>query len=118
MLIFIYNLIFLVLTPIFIIRIFFKSIGDSSYLRNLKNRFGALSTSMEPGIESIWFHSVSLGEVISSSGLVRELSKDHKVILTTTTGTGFKKATELFLIISELILHMRHLIFIFLLCSF
>ena len=45
---------------------------------------------MEPGLESIWFHSVSLGEVISSSDLVRKLSKDHKVILTTTTGTGFK----------------------------
>ena len=113
MLIFIYNLIFLVLTPIFIIRIFFKAIGDPSYLRNLKNRFGVLSTSMEPGLESIWFHSVSLGEVISSSDLVRKLSKDHKVILTTTTGTGFKKANQLFLIISELILHMRHLIFIF-----
>ena len=96
MLIFIYNLIFLVLTPIFIIRIFFKAIGDSSYLRNLKNRFGVLSTSMEPGLESIWFHSVSLGEVISSSDLVRKLSKDHKVILTTTTGTGFKKANQLF----------------------
>jgi len=51
---------------------------------------------MEPGLESIWFHSVSLGEVISSSDLVRKLSKDHKVILTTTTGTGFKKANQLF----------------------
>ena len=51
---------------------------------------------MEPGFESIWFHSVSLGEVISSSDLVRKLSKDHKVILTTTTGTGFKKANQLF----------------------
>ena len=51
---------------------------------------------MEPGLESIWFHSVSLGEVISSSDLVRKLSNDHKVILTTTTGTGFKKANQLF----------------------
>ena len=82
MLIFIYNLIFLVLTPMFVTRIFFKAIGDSSYLMNLKNRFGVLSTSMEPGLESIWFHSVSLGEVISSSDLVRNLSKDYKVILT------------------------------------
>ena len=96
MLIFIYNLIFLVLTPVFIIRVFFKGIGDPNHLRNLKNRFGVLSTSMEPGLESIWFHSVSLGEVISSSDLVRKLSKDHKVILTTTTGTGFKKANQLF----------------------
>ena len=96
MLIFIYNLIFLVLTPIFITRIFLKAIEDSSYLRNLRNRFGVLSISMEPGLESIWFHSVSLGEVISSSHLVRMLSTDHKVILTTTTGTGFKKANQLF----------------------
>ena len=96
MLIFIYNLIFLVLTPIFIIRIFLKAIEDSSYLRNLRNRFGVLSISMEPGLESIWFHSVSLGEVISSSHLVRKLSTDHKVILTTTTGTGFKKANQIF----------------------
>ena len=96
MLIFIYNLIFLVLTPIFIIRIFLKGIKDTNYLRNLKNRFGILSTSKEPDLESLWFHSVSLGEVISSSELVRKLSKDYKIILTTTTGTGFKKANKLF----------------------
>ena len=97
MLIFIYNLIFLVLTPIFIIRILFKGIRDPNYLRNLKNRLGLLSISKESDLESVWFHSVSLGEVISSSDLVRKLSKDHHVILTTTTGTGFKKANQIFL---------------------
>ena len=97
MLIFIYNLIFLVLTPIFIIRILFKGIRDPNYLRNLKNRLGLLSIPKKSGLESVWFHSVSLGEVISSSDLVRMLSKDHHVILTTTTGTGFKKANQIFL---------------------
>ncbi|GIS35792.1 MAG: hypothetical protein Ct9H90mP6_10490 [Gammaproteobacteria bacterium] len=48
-----------------------------SFLKgNQKKGFGVLSTSMEPGFESIWFHSVILGEVISSSDLVRKLSKD------------------------------------------
>ena len=97
MLIFIYNLIFLVLTPIFIIRISFKGIKDPNYLRNLKNRLGLLSIPKKSGLESVWFHSVSLGEVISSSDLVKMLSKDHHVILTTTTGTGFKKANQIFL---------------------
>ena len=58
---------------------------------------GLLSISKASDLESVWFHSVSLGEVISSSDLVRKLSKDHHVILTTTTGTGFKKANQIFL---------------------
>ena len=97
MLIFIYNFIFLVLTPIFIVRILRKGIKDPNYLMNFKNRFGAMPNTSEPDLEKIWFHSVSLGEVISSSDLVRELSKDHQIVLTTTTGTGFKKANEIFL---------------------
>ena len=97
MLIFIYNFIFLILTPIFIIRILLKGIKDPNYLINFKNRFGVISNTKESDLEKIWFHSVSLGEVISSSDLIRQLSKDHQIILTTTTGTGFKKANELFL---------------------
>ena len=97
MLIFIYNFIFLILTPIFIIRIFLKGIKDPNYLINFKNRFGVISNTKESDLEKIWFHSVSLGEVISSCDLIRQLSKDHQIILTTTTGTGFKKANELFL---------------------
>ncbi len=97
MLIFIYNFIFLILTPIFIIRILLKGIKDPNYLENFKNRFGVISNTKRSDLEKIWFHSVSLGEVISSSDLIRKLSKDHQIILTTTTGTGFKKASELFL---------------------
>ena len=97
MLIFIYNFIFLVLTPIFIVRILLKGIKDPNYLMNFKNRFGAIPNTSKSDLEKIWFHSVSLGEVISSSDLVRELSKDHQIVLTTTTGTGFKKANEIFL---------------------
>jgi 3-deoxy-D-manno-octulosonic-acid transferase len=44
----------------------------------------------------IWIHAVSVGEVIAIEKLVKELSKEHQIILSTITDTGQKVAQEKF----------------------
>jgi 3-deoxy-D-manno-octulosonic-acid transferase len=44
----------------------------------------------------IWFHAVSLGEVIGSQNIIKLLLKSHDVVLTTTTPTGFRKAQAIY----------------------
>ena len=62
----IYNLLILILLPVFGFRIIIKSISDKDYRRNFLQRFGYnLSPIVRTNKKVIWFHAVSLGESIS-----------------------------------------------------
>ena len=93
----IYNLLILLLIPVFQLRLLSKSIKDGDYRVNLSQRFGRkFSPSTRKKEKIIWFHAVSLGEVIGSQDFIKELLKDFDVVLTTSTPTGLRKASELF----------------------
>ena len=67
--IFLYNCLVLILLPAMVVRIVFKSLKDKDYRLNFLQRFGIYNNirSLE---NPIWFHAVSLGEVISSKKLL------------------------------------------------
>ena len=44
----------------------------------------------------IWFHAVSLGEVIGSEALIKKLSQNFDIVLTTSTPTGLRKAKDIY----------------------
>ena len=93
----IYNLLVLLLIPVFLVRILLKSFSDVDYRINLLNRFGyKLGAPVRKKRKIIWFHAVSLGEVIGSQNIIHLLLKEFDVVLTTTTPTGFRQAKELF----------------------
>ena len=93
----IYNFFILICIPIFVIRILFKSTADSDYRKFFFNRLG-FSLEKFPSSEKkiIWFHAVSLGEVIGSQGLIKRLSQNFDIVLTTSTPTGLRKAKEIY----------------------
>ena len=63
----IYNFFILIFIPIFVLRILFKSTADSDYRKFFFNRFGySLKRFPSNKKKIIWFHAVSLGEVILS----------------------------------------------------
>ena len=64
-----YNLLILIFLPFMLARILIKSTQDRDYRLNLTQRLGCLSYDGPEGL--IWFHAVSLGEVISSEKLVQ-----------------------------------------------
>ncbi len=93
----IYNLLILLLIPAFQVRILLKSIKDSGYRANFFQRHGRnLVTLNRQKKKIIWFHAVSLGEVIGSQNVINTLLNDFDVVLTTSTPTGLKKAQEIY----------------------
>ena len=91
---FFYNCIILILLPILIIRLIFKNLQDKDYLKNFSNRLGFYKIKSYEN--TIWFHAVSLGEVISSQKIVKKLLKDNKVILSVSTPTGLREAKKIY----------------------
>ena len=92
--IFAYNLIFLILLPFTVARIIIKSFLDKGYLTNFHHRFGIYKKISSQ--KHIWFHAVSLGEVISSETIIRRLLKDTNLVLTTSTPTGYREAKKIY----------------------
>ena len=95
---FLYNLILILLTPMFGFRIFYKSIYDKDYRSNFLQRFGISKQTHNFASDKkiIWFHAVSLGEVIGSQNIIKNLTNEANIILTVTTPTGLRKAKELY----------------------
>ena len=91
---FFYNSIILILLPILIIRLIFKNLQDKDYLKNFSNRLGFYKIKSYQN--TIWFHAVSLGEVISSQKIVKKLLEDNKVILSVSTPTGLREAKKIY----------------------
>ena len=103
MFLFVYNLIFFLLMPIIMIRILIKGFSDKFYLKKFANRIGYVR-NLSPDKSFIWIHAVSLGEVISSKGLIDEIKKDlnsrqqfhnYRILLSTSTGTGLRRAIDI-----------------------
>jgi 3-deoxy-D-manno-octulosonic-acid transferase len=92
--IFAYNLIFLILLPFTVARIIIKSFLDKGYLTNFHHRFGIYKKISSQ--KHIWFHAVSLGEVISSETIIRRLLNDTNLVLTTSTPTGYREAKKIY----------------------
>ena len=93
----IYNFIFLILIPVFVLRIFVKSFADPDYTKLFLNRFGYnFSEFKQSNKKTIWFHAVSLGEVIGSQMLINKLAEHFDIVITTSTPTGLRRAKELF----------------------
>ena len=95
---FLYNLILFALIPFFALRILYKSFYDKDYRLNFLQRFGILSLKNinVPDTKIIWFHAVSLGEVIASQKMVKSLTKNYIINLTVSTATGLRQAKKLY----------------------
>jgi 3-deoxy-D-manno-octulosonic-acid transferase len=97
---FLYNLLFPVALLFFLPGIFVKMVRRGNYRHNFGQRFGfydrALRDRLRAG-DRTWIHAVSVGEVMIALKLaekLRELEPALRVVLTTTTTTGFAIARE------------------------
>ncbi len=91
---FLYNCIIFIFLPIMVTRLFFKNLKDKDYFVNFSHRLGLLKGEYKKN--PVWFHAVSLGEVISSQAIVKKLLKDEKVILSVSTPTGLREAKKIY----------------------
>ena len=95
-----YNLLITVLTPLFLSRLFYKSLREPHYRRRWWRRFAlGLPAPTRPGDGLIWVHAVSVGELLAVAPLIERLLTewpDKAVLVTNTTPTGSAETQKLF----------------------
>ena len=78
----------------------YEMLRHGKYRKGLLERLGVAPARLrESGPPCIWVHAVSVGEVLAVSELVRLLRAEfpkHRVVVSTTTDTGQKLASERF----------------------
>jgi len=97
MLRFVYAILTYLITPLLLVHLYWRSLGNPGYRRRIPERFGHLNRRISR--PSIWVHAVSVGEVMAAAELVRALQArypDRALVLTTMTPTGSERAQELF----------------------
>ena len=92
---FLYNFLLFLVIPIMGARILLKSLRDKDYRSHFLNRLGIYKNSHDHK-KVVWFHAVSLGEVISSKSIIDEILKKYNLILSVSTPTGLREAKKLF----------------------
>ncbi len=78
--------------------IVYRAIRHGRYRTGWAQRFGKISRR-SPEKKCIWFHAVSVGEINAAKTIIKELENkfsDFEIVISTTTDTGFARATNLF----------------------
>ncbi len=92
---FLYLLTLTILSPWLI----YKALTTGKYRRGLIQKFLGLVPKREGNAPCIWFHGVSVGEIILLKQLVNQFRKQHpqyQIVISTTTNTGFDEAKKNF----------------------
>ena len=96
----IYSAVFTVLSPLFVLRLFWRSAKEPSYRFQWRQRFAlGLPARTRPGEGLIWIHAVSLGELLAVAPLIERLLSEHPqkaLLVTNTTPTGSAQTRALF----------------------
>jgi 3-deoxy-D-manno-octulosonic-acid transferase len=92
-----YTLFYYLMIPLVVVRLFYRSLKAPAYRRRVAERFGFFA---KPSIKnSIWIHSVSVGETIAAAPLIKTLLQnypDSPLVITTMTPTGSERVRVLF----------------------
>ncbi len=94
--IFLYNILLSLLAPLWAPWVYVKA-RRRRERPNWKERTGNFSIPLDKSKRRIWFHAVSVGEVVASAPILREVRKllpDHEIVLSTTTSSGYRTAQE------------------------
>ena len=93
MFLFIYQICFFCLIPVFFLNLLIKGAKQKLYLSRISNRIGL---GFKKRNNPILIHAVSLGEVLGIKNFVKTLEGDNEIIISVSTATGLQKAQELY----------------------
>jgi 3-deoxy-D-manno-octulosonic-acid transferase len=78
--------------------VIYRAVRHHRYRTGWGQRFGKINRR-SPAKKCIWLHAVSMGEVNAAKTVIKELESrfgDFELVISTTTDTGFARATALF----------------------
>ena len=76
----------------------YRMVRHKRYLAGWPERFGKINRK-SPQKKCIWLHAVSVGEINATKTIIKEFEHrfgDFEIVISTTTDTGFARATDLF----------------------
>jgi 3-deoxy-D-manno-octulosonic-acid transferase len=92
-----YSTLFALCFPFVLLKLFMRGIKAPEYKARRLERFGIFTA---PNLtDSIWFHTVSVGELLAAEPIIREVQKrfpQHSVVVTTMTPTSSELLYKLF----------------------
>ena len=94
---YLYTLLFILLVPFYLLRLYWRGFKSPAYRERWHERFGLFDDTAILG--GIWVHAVSVGEVLAISRLVHQLLERYPglpVLITTATPTGAERVRALF----------------------
>jgi 3-deoxy-D-manno-octulosonic-acid transferase len=99
---FLYQLLQIALTPAITLYLLYRGIRDRRYFSGVRERLGFLPASLQASLQTtgsgaIWFHAVSVGEVLSLVELLRRLRAERpsvQLFVSTTTLAGHALAGQ------------------------
>ncbi|MCU7843674.1 MAG: lipid IV(A) 3-deoxy-D-manno-octulosonic acid transferase [Candidatus Thiodiazotropha sp. (ex Monitilora ramsayi)] len=94
---YLYTALFTLLTPFYLLRLYWRGIRAPAYRDRWLERFGFFQRQCQE--QGIWVHAVSVGEVLAIAQLVRRLMErfpDLPILITTATPTGAERVQALF----------------------
>lgn len=95
---FLYQLVQIAVSPAVALYLLYRGLRDARYFKGMTERLGFLPDSIQPtGTGTIWFHAVSVGEVLSLGELLRRLHADRPRVqfyVTTATLAGRAMAEQ------------------------
>jgi len=88
---FLYSVLLYLVTPLVLLRLFWRGLAQRDYWRRIPERFGFVP-HVPDGV-AVWVHAVSVGESLAALPLIRRLLEEHpgSVLVTTTTPTGSER---------------------------
>ena len=95
---FVLDLLYLLAAAAYSPVVIYRAIRHKRYRSGWAQRFGKVSRRI-PERECIWLHAVSMGEVNAAKTVIEQLRSrfsDFEIVVSTTTDTGFARATDLF----------------------
>lgn len=93
-----YTLLFTLALPIIVVRLWLRGSKLPAYRARIGERFGVIPQLEKKHKQTIWFHTVSVGEFIAASQLINALleTNQYDIVVTTTTPTGSEQVSKKF----------------------